>query len=102
MTSEEQALVNNLDLSLSTQTYSLQDNVPLDLKPSLLLTQKQDIQNLTLRISSTGDSCIIIDGKNTCTTSFQSTITEKNYISPYLIPSQPKALATTLIVQICR
>lgn len=102
MTSEEQALVNNLDLSLSTQTYSLQDNVPLDLKPSLLLTQKQDIQNLTLRISSTGDSCIIIDGKNTCTTSFQSTITEKNYISPYLIPSQPKAWATTLIVQICR
>ncbi len=102
LTASEQELVNSLDLSLSTQSYALEDNVPLDLRPTLLLTQKNDIKPLQLRITSTGDTCVMINTTNTCTTPFQKIITDKNYISPYIVPVQPKAWVSTLIIQICQ
>ena len=49
----EQQLVNSLDISLSVQTYSLEDKVPLDLRPVFLLTQKNDPKPTQLRITST-------------------------------------------------
>lgn len=79
----------------------LQDNVPLDLRPTLALTQK-NVLPTTLRISSTGDVCLSIDKVNTCTKPYITTVSEKNYLSPYIVPVAPKAGMSTLIVQICQ
>ena len=44
----------------------------------------------------------MINTTNTCTSPFQATLTDRHYISPYLVPAQPKAGASTLIIQICQ
>lgn len=102
LTSAQQSLVNNLDVSLSNQSYSLEENIPLDLRPSLLISQKNTVNSLQLRITSTGDTCITINSINTCNSTFQTTITDRHYISPYLVPSQPKAGVSTLIIETCQ
>lgn len=76
--------------------------MPLDLRPTLLISQKNTVDTLSLRINSTGDTCIMVNNINTCTSTFQTTISDKHYISPYLVPALPKAGLSTLIIKICK
>ena len=51
---------------------------------SLSLSSKEDIGNLSIRISGTGDNCPVVDGRNVCNSeyAFQTNL----FSTPRVIP----------------
>lgn len=101
LSAAQQSLLSNFEVSLSQQTYSLADAVPLDLRPVVTIVQKKP-QYTTVRIASTGDVCLLVNKQNTCTKPYQTTITDSHYISPYLVPASPKVGKSVVSIELCQ
>lgn len=82
-TSQQKDLLESLSIWFSSQNYLLEEDVPNDLQPQLIIEQIWNtIQNLSLTITSTGTNCLMISWKNTCINSYITNLNEKDLILP--------------------
>lgn len=98
----QKAILESMRIEVRNPAYLLTHGTPADLQPQIIVEWINNIWDLTMTISSTGDNCLIVENKNTCQDAVVKTVNQATTLALPLTPSTTKAWQSTLIVKLCR